>query len=255
MSLPSLVELAENANTYTPLGPTEERDRQRPLRPLDGTRRRARWNVAQRFRLAADELDEVREEIHAHLRAKGRTACTWEIGTHATPDDLVDRLLALGLVDDEPTPLAVGMVLTEPPAHRRPASRSAARPPAPNTSRLQRIAAIAFGGPVPTEMPPEPEPDPDNVVYLAYVDGEPVARGSASFSEHAWRSSAVDAARGSRARRLSRARRRPLGGRRRARHADARHPGVPMSRPILGQLGFRELCEIRILLDQFGAGA
>jgi hypothetical protein len=29
----------------------------------------------------------------------------------------------------------------------------------------------------------------------------------------------------------------------------------PMSRPILEQLGFRELCEIRILLDSFGAVA
>ena len=50
----------------------------------------------------------MREEIHARLRAKGRTGCTWEVGSHATPDDLVDRLLALGLVDDEPTPLASG---------------------------------------------------------------------------------------------------------------------------------------------------
>ena len=27
----------------------------------------------------------------------------------------------------------------------------------------------------------------------------------------------------------------------------------PMSRPILGRLGFREVCQIRILLDAFGA--
>ena len=31
----------------------------------------------------------VRAEIHTHLRGKGRAACAWEIGTHATPGDLV----------------------------------------------------------------------------------------------------------------------------------------------------------------------
>src|SRR5262245_65386201 len=39
------------------------------------------WNVAQRFRLGADELDEVRAEIHAALRARGRTGCSWEVGS------------------------------------------------------------------------------------------------------------------------------------------------------------------------------
>ena len=95
-----LLELAENANTYTPLGPTDERIVTDRYVLWMGRGDEPGWNVAQRFRLDADELDEVRAEIHAHLRAKGRTACTWEVGTHATPDDLVERLLALGLVDD-----------------------------------------------------------------------------------------------------------------------------------------------------------
>ncbi len=72
------------------------------------------WNVAQRFRFAPAELGEVRAEIHRHLRARGRTACTWEVGSSATPDDLVERLLAAGLVE-EPGSSAVGMVLTDPP--------------------------------------------------------------------------------------------------------------------------------------------
>src|SRR5580765_4773392 len=77
------------------------------------------WNVAQRFRLRADEVDEVREEIHAALRARGRTGCTWEIGSSATPPDLVERLLALGLVWEH-DPIAVGMVLTDPPEQEPP---------------------------------------------------------------------------------------------------------------------------------------
>jgi hypothetical protein len=252
--MPSLLELAENANTYTPLGPTDERIVTDRYVLWMGRGDEPGWNVAQRFRLAPSEVEEVRAEIHTRLRGKGRTACTWEIGTHATPGDLVDRLLELGLVDDEPTPLAVGMVLTEPPA--QPPAGVEVRRATTGAERFaaERIAAVAFGGPIPTEEPPEREPDPDNVVYLAYVDGEPVARGSASFSEHAvslFGGSTLPEARGRGAYRALVA----------ARWEDAVARGTPtlvtqaspMSRPILGQLGFRELCEIRILLDNFGA--
>ena len=252
--MPSLVELAENANTYTPLGPTDVRVVDDRYVLWMGRGDEPGWNVAQRFRFAAGELEEVRDEIHAHLRAKGRTACTWEVGTHATPDGLVDRLLSLGLVDDEPTPLAVGMVLTEARRSRRPTSRFAVRRPARSTSPQRasprwRSAARSR----PRSRPIRPA-DPDNVVYLAYVDGEPVARGSASFSEHAvalFGGSTLPEARGRGAYRALVA----------ARWEDAVARGTPvlvtqaspMSRPILGKLGFRELCEIRILLDAFDA--
>jgi hypothetical protein len=143
------------------------------------------------------------------------------------------------------------MVLTQPPA------------PGPDDVEVRRadsddehlaadrIAAIAFGGPVPTEARPREE-DPDNVVYLAYVDGEPVARASGSFGEHGvtlFGGSTLPEARGRGAYRALVA----------ARWNDAVARGTPilvtqagpMSRPILAQLGFREVCEIRILLDAF----
>jgi hypothetical protein len=194
----------------------------------------------------------VRDDIHARLRAKGRTGCTWEIGTHATPGDLVDRLLALGLVDDEPTPLAVGMVLTAAPAQAATGVDVRRAESYEEHLAASRIAAIAFGGPVPTEVSP-PVHEPNNSVYLAYVDGEPVARGSASFSEHGvtlFGGSTLPEARGRGAYRALVA----------ARWDDAVARGTPvlvtqaspMSRPILAQLGFREVCEIRILLDAFG---
>jgi hypothetical protein len=246
-----MLELAENANTYTPLGPTDERVANDRYVLWMGRGDEPGWNVAQRFRLAADEVEAVRAEIHEHLRAKNRTACTWEVGTHATPDDLVERLLALGLVDDS-TPLAVGMVLSEPPAHAPPAVE--VRRVDTDGERLAsaRIAAIAFGGPVPTEVKPR-EHDPNNVEYLAYVDGEPVARASGSFSEHGvtlFGGSTLPEARGRGAYRALVA----------ARWDDAVARGTPalvtqaspMSRPILAQLGFEEVCEIRILLDAFG---
>jgi hypothetical protein len=71
-------------------------------------------NVAQRFRFSVGELDAVRAEIHEHVRDRGRTVCSWEVGSSATPADLVERLLELGPeADDEP--LRVGMALTTTP--------------------------------------------------------------------------------------------------------------------------------------------
>jgi ribosomal protein S18 acetylase RimI-like enzyme len=246
-----LIEVAENANTYTPLGPTDERIATDRYVLWMGRGDEPGWNVAQRFRLGPGEVEQVREEIHATLRARGRAACTWEVGTHATPDDLVDRLLALGLVDDEPNPLAVGMVLTEPPVQAAVDVEVRRATTAEEHLAAARIAAIAFGMPEPAEA--RPDDDPRNVVYLAYADGNPVARASASFGEHAvslFGGSTLPEARGRGAYRALVA----------ARWEDAVERGTPalvtqagrMSQPILDRLGFRAVCEIRILLDAFG---
>jgi GNAT superfamily N-acetyltransferase len=246
-----LLELAENANAYTPLAPTDERDFTDRYVLWMGRADEPGWNVAQRFRLREDEIDDVRSEIHTRLRAKGRTACTWEVGTHATPADLADRLLDRGLVEDS-TPLAVGMVLTEPPAGGAP-DVVVRRVTTPEERLVEaQIGSVAFGTPYP-ERPPDSDGDPNNVVYVAYVDGEPVARASASFSERGvtlFGGATLPEARGRGAYRALVA----------ARWADAVRRGTPalvtqaspMSRPILGRLGFREVCEIRILLDAFG---
>ena len=247
-----LVEVAENANTYTPLGPADERIVTDRYVLWMGRGDEPGWNVAQRFRLAADEVEQVREEIHGALRERGRTACTWEVGTHATPADLVERLLALGLVDDEPNPHAVGMVLTEPPAHAKMDVEVRRASTAEEHLAAARIAAIAFGMPEPAEA--RPDDDPRNVVYLAYADGKPVARASALFGEHAvslFGGATAPEARGRGAYRALVA----------ARWRDAVERGTPvlitqagaMSRPILTRVGFREVCEIRILVDRFDA--
>jgi GNAT superfamily N-acetyltransferase len=245
------LELAENANTYTPLGPTDERIVTDRYVLWIGRGDEPGWNVAQRFRLGADEVEAVREEIHGLLRERGRTACTWEIGTHATPADLVDRLLGLGLVDDS-EPLAIGMVLDHAPAQQPSADVEVRRATTPDDHyESARIAAIAFGMPEP-ERRAEEEPDPNNVVYLAYIDGKPVARASGAFGEHGatlFGGSTLPEARGRGAYRALVA----------ARWQDAVDRGTPllvtqagrMSRPILERLGFRAVCEIRILLDAF----
>jgi len=246
------LELAENANTYTPLGPTDERIVTDRYVLWMGSGDEPGWNVAQRFRFEPDELVDVRAEIHGHVRERGRTACSWEVGTHARPGGLVERLHELGLVDDEPTSLAIGMVLSEPPAPA-PADVEVRRVDTDDEFyEAERIAAIAFGGPPPARR--SYEPDADNVIYLAYADGQPVARASAAFGERGatlFGGSTLPEARGRGAYRALVA----------ARWDDAVARGTPvlvtqagpMSRPILGRLGFRELCEIRILVDRFGA--
>jgi hypothetical protein len=246
------LELAENANTYTPLGPKDERIVTDRYVLWLGSGDAPGWNVAQRFRFEPDELEEVRAEIHGHVRERGRRACSWEVGTHARPRDLVERLHALGLVDDEPTSVAVGMVLDRPPAPA-PAGVEVRRVETDDEwFEAEQIAAVAF------EMKEAPRrrryvPDPGNTIYLAYVDGRPVARGSAAFGERGatlFGGSTLPEARGRGAYRALVA----------ARWEDAVARGTPvlvtqagpMSRPILARLGFREVCEIRILVDRFG---
>jgi GNAT superfamily N-acetyltransferase len=142
------------------------------------------------------------------------------------------------------------MVLTDAPAGVRPdvEVRRAATPE--DRLAAARIAAIAFGMPEPVAV--REETDDDNVVYIALIDGEPVARATASFSEHGvtlFGGATLPEARGRGAYRALVA----------ARWDEAAQRGTPalvtqassMSRPILGRLGFREVCEIRILLDEF----
>src|SRR5262245_43253236 len=177
-----ILELAENANTYTPLAPTDERIVTDRWVLWMGRADHPAWNVAQRFRFRADELDEVRAEIHAAVRARGRTGCSWEVGSSATPPDLVDRLLALGLDFDDDS-FAVGMVLTEPPQQAPPADVEVRRVTTPEEALVAaEIAAVAFGMSEP--VPGPVDPDGRTVRYLAYVDGEPVAQATAQFSEH-----------------------------------------------------------------------
>ena len=157
--------------------PDRRAHRARPLCALDGPRRRAwlerRTAVPSARRRRWKRCGRRSTQI---VRKRGRTALTWEIGTHATPGDLANACSRSGLVDDEPTPLAVGMVLTEPPP---------APPPAVEVRRAETPEERAGVGedrgdrlrwrrcrPSCRRL----NDDPNNVVYLALVDGAPVAR-------------------------------------------------------------------------------
>ncbi len=245
------VELAENPNTHTPLGPSHERI---------VTDRYVLWmgrmessNVAQRFAMRDDEIDEVIEEVRGLLRARGRKVCAWEIGSHATPSDLAEQLLARGFTDDAHTPLAIGMALTEAPAAAPDGVEVKIVETDEEFLESERIAQIAFEEDVQTELKTY-TPDPANPIYIAIVDGAIVARASASHGEHGvtlFGGATLPEARGRGAYRALVA----------ARWRDAIERGTPlvvtqagtMSRPILARLGFREVGTVRALNDKFDA--
>ncbi len=142
-----ILELAENANTYTTLGPDEERivdDRYVLwLGPW-----KAPWaTVVQRLRLPDLGVEEAVAEIRGIVRSHGRSACTWEIGGSATPADLRERLLALGCVPDR-EPYAVGMALRAEPVWSPASGVTARRVETLDEMRTAiRIAAAGFDAP------------------------------------------------------------------------------------------------------------
>jgi hypothetical protein len=243
--------LAEDSNAWQPLGPGETRIETDRFVLWLGRGQEPGWTVAQRLRLRADDVAATVDEVRGLVVARGRRACQWEVSSSATPADLGERLGAFGIVPDR-EPLAVGMVLTEPP----PAGPGDVAVRLAETSEdllvHRRIAWTAFGMEGdPSE--PAPPPSPHGASYLAEIDGVPVAAASATFTE--WGAvmnggSTLPEARGRGAYRALVA----------ARWADAVARGTPalvtqagaMSRPILERLGFRGVAEIRIYLDEFG---
>lgn len=243
------VELAENPNTYTPLG--EGSERILTDRYVLWMGRNAKWNVAQRFAMREDEIDEVIEEIRGLLRERGRTRCAWEIGSHATPADLPEQLLARGFADDQPEPLAIGMALTEAPPPGPPDVVVKVVETDDEYFESERVAMIAFNEEDAPERRPY-TPNPLAPIYIALIDGRVVARASSALGEHGatlFGGATLPEARGRGAYRALVA----------ARWHDAVERGTPlvvtqagvMSRPILARLGFREVGTVRALGDRF----
>ena len=101
-------EIAEYPNSFGPLGPGSERIETDRYTLCMG--RGSSWNTVQRQRFDAAEVDDVMAEVHALLRERGRSSTQWEVGSAAEPADLVDLLLARGVVPDK-DPYAVALVL------------------------------------------------------------------------------------------------------------------------------------------------
>jgi len=216
------------------------------------------WNVAQRLRLMPETIDSTVEDVHALLRERGRSACTWEIGSSATPSDLAEQLRARGFVDDR-DPYAVGMVLTAPPPAQPEGVEAREARDFEEFKAAQRVAEEAFGGDVGMDDAQLRARYEEKLAtglwttFIALVGGEIVASASSTYVDGAVTlngGAVLPQARGRGAYRALVA----------VRWADAVERGTPalvtqagaMSRPILERLGFRAVAEITILLDEFG---
>jgi GNAT superfamily N-acetyltransferase len=217
--------------------------------------------VVQRLRLEPSTVEPTVAHVRALLDGRGRLGRTFEVGPSATPPDLATRLEGLGMVPDR-EPLVVGMVMTEaPPDVPGVEARRALTPE--DHATAERIMARGFDMDLPEDelarqvaLAMDGDRTGVGAVYLAWINGEPVAAAQAVFTERGAVMSGgatLPAARGRGAYRALVA----------ARWRDAAARGVPvlvtqagaMSRPILRRLGFREVCRIRIFLDQAGREA
>ncbi|MGH2995934.1 MAG: hypothetical protein ACRDON_06140 [Gaiellaceae bacterium] len=254
-----ILRLAEAPNAYEPLGSDEDLVITEQYVLFLGRGPDPALNCAQRLRLAPGSVATTVDEIRALVRKRGGRGLTWEVGTPATPPDLADRLLALGMVPAR-EPVAVAMALREAPSPA-PAGVTVFRVETVDAFRTYvSITHEVFGmqdllSEELERIDREGEHDlamAGFVRYLARIDGEPVGAASATFTEWGVVLHAGCTKLEARGRGVYRA----LVA---ARWRDAVRRGTPvlvtragsMSRPILRRLGFQELAEIRILLDEF----
>jgi hypothetical protein len=251
-----LREVAEYPNSFGPLSPGAERVETERYTLCLGVG--STWNTVQRQRFPLDQLDDVLDEVRAHLRERGRAQTQWEVGSEA-PEGLVEALLARGVVRDDPS-YAVALVLTrEPPAPKGLVAR-----------RIESFEEYAAANAVQWEAFESPASevaegrasleqryrDTVNLMHGVWLDGELVCAGTATPTEHGlllYGGATLPRARGRGAYRALI----------RARWDDAVTLGTPalitqggpMSRPILERLGFERVGEVHMLLDDFGASA
>lgn len=212
----------------------------------------------QRLRVRKDEADETIAEIRAIVAERNAwPRVDWWIGGSATPPDLVERLLALGLTREKGLTVAMACV-EEPPGA-----------PGVVARRVETLEEYALSHEIAHEVFETPaeeherwrtivadrwraeQADPTASSYLAWVDGVPVGAARGIF-----RPQGVLCIGGS-----VRERGRGRGAYRalvRARWDDAVAAGTPvlvvqagdMSRPILERSGFVGVAEIVILYDR-----
>ena len=249
-----LREVAEYPNSFSPLGPGDERIETGRYTLCIGAG--ASWNTVQQQRFAVADVDAVLEEVRATLRERGRTKTQWEVGSSA-PAGLVDALLERGLVHDK-DPFAVALVLThEPPSG--PSNAVAGRV----ETFEDFVAACAVQWEAFEASPEEIEEaravlesrwrDSPVFRHAVWLDGEIVCTGTAAPTPHGlllFGGATLPWARGRGAYRALI----------RARWDDAVSSGSPalitqggsMSRPILERLGFEPVGHVHMLVDDFG---
>ena len=260
---PRLLRFAEDPEAFIPLGPADERleDPRFVLTLAEG----GHWWSAtvRRVRLRPGEVAAAVAEVRALVAGRGRDAAAWSVGWSATPADLVERLVALGM--DLETHPSDAMVLTVPPAARPSTLEIRATATAGDRRAAAEIAIEAFG------FPPEAaeeerrqarralgpgDLDERRAHFLVLEEGRPIATGRAWFTPwgaYLGGGGTLPSARGRGAMTALIA----------AAWDEAARRGTPalvalggaMSAPILRQLGFRRVGTVWHLADRFGPAA
>lgn len=262
MTTATIEDLAADAQAYLP-GPNveiEERDgyvlRNNPVSPYP------LLGIVLRQRLEPEAVPGAVETARAWFRNRGRARFAWAVSDTAAPADLVDRLLDLGLQVHDDDPVFAGMVLEHEPPDTPGVEVRRVRSFADMVA-AEEIAMESFGLPVEDreatrqgrgERWQRVRRNSSGDDFVALVDGEVVGSAGVSYTRaglYLGGGNVVPAARG---RGVYRALVR-------ARWDVAVERGTPtlvvqagqMSRPILERLGFRTVCEARVLLDESGA--
>lgn len=119
----SLLEFAENPHAYVALGADEER--------IEHEAFCIRFSPGEHFwstgvqRVRFDDVEAGLEQVRTLMRERRRSSAAWTIGPSATPPDVAERLLALGLERSTGDPSTI-LILQEPPASK----------PSPFTTRI-----------------------------------------------------------------------------------------------------------------------
>jgi len=254
----ALAELAEHSNAYTPLGPGEQRLEDPRFIVYLGRSRNPWSTVVQRLRLEDDDVEPTLADVRRLLERFGRSACQWEVSSSATPPELGDRLIELGLTPAS-EPLAAALVLEAPPPPAPPGLTVRLVETAADFLASQEIAWEAFDAPAEARERGRAAAaadfaahlkTPSARLYLAEDGGRPIASARATFADGGVVLNAggtLPDARGRGAYRALVA----------ARWRDAVERGTPglavqagaASLPILERLGFVRVAEIRILDD------
>ena len=249
-----LREVAEYPNSFGPLAPGDERIDTGRYTLCIGTGKK--WNTVQRQRFPLEEDDAVIAEVRVTLRERERTQTQWEVGSSATPG-LVEALLERGIARDK-EPYAVALVLTsKPPAI---ASMFTARRietfeeyEAANAVQWEAFESSEQDIAEAREFLPERYRVTPNLMHAVWLDGELICTGTSAPTEHGfllYGGATLKRARGRGAYKALN----------RARWDDAASRGTPalitqggsMSRPILENLGFEQVGEVHMLVDDFG---
>jgi GNAT superfamily N-acetyltransferase len=252
---PELREFAETPDRFTQLSADVERFADERACVVEGPT----WAVVSGVRVEADAVESLLEEVRRRVPAD--RSVTWWMGPSTRPDDLHDRLEALGLVEprDGATLLHALACVEPPPA----ASENVdVRPVETLAEHLAAIEVMweAFG--TPEERRERERPHLAGSfeaaqaagalrTFLAWLDGQPVGVGRSVYSGRGVFLIAGAVAPAARGRGVYRALVR-------ARWDDAVDRGTPAlvteampdtSLPILLRLGFQEVCLLRRLED------